>query len=113
MVIVKVLGVYMIVSGLFLLFRSKTLPLLLKDFFEHPATLFLAGLVLIILGGILVFSKAQSIVVTVLGWIVLLKGAAYILAPQLFKKFTMRGFRPIHVVIALLTIALGYLLVTV
>lgn len=39
LVIVKTLGIYLIASGIFLLFRSKTFPLVLKDLFFHSKEL--------------------------------------------------------------------------
>ncbi len=43
----KILGVYLVVSGLFLLLRGKTIPHLLRDFFDHPAIVYLTGVILI------------------------------------------------------------------
>ena len=37
LVAAKILGLYLVVSGLFMVFRGKTLPHMMKDFFEHPA----------------------------------------------------------------------------
>jgi len=45
----KLLGVYLGVSGLFLIFKSKTVPHLLEDFFEHRAVTYLTGIILIFL----------------------------------------------------------------
>ena len=48
----KLLGTYLIISGLFLITRGKTVPHLLKDFFEHPAIVYLTGAFLIVLSSL-------------------------------------------------------------
>ncbi|OGN29927.1 MAG: hypothetical protein A3A33_01225 [Candidatus Yanofskybacteria bacterium RIFCSPLOWO2_01_FULL_49_25] len=90
LLIAKVLGVYVIVSGLFLILRGKTLPMLLKDFFEHKAVMFLSGAVLIFVGGVVAFLPAEPRWITIVGWLILLKGVLYILAPELFMRLLPR-----------------------
>jgi hypothetical protein len=95
LILAKVLGTYLIVSGVFLVFRGKTVPHLLKDFFGHPALTYLAGAVLIFFSA---FSLVQSNVwdgtwrtlVTILMWAVLIKGVAYILAPEALHRMVTK-----------------------
>lgn len=91
LLIAKILGVYMLASGLVMLFRGKTLALVLKDLFDHRALTWVAGLVLIVLGGFMafaenVFTGAGSEWVRVFGWIVLAKGFLYIVYPEFLEK---------------------------
>lgn len=92
---VKVIAVYFVISGAFLILRGKTLPIILKDFFDHPAIGWLTGVVLIFLGAGVIVQKgpAESSVeiwAKVLGWIVLLKGIAYIFIPKIMAKISLK-----------------------
>ena len=96
LVAAKILGVYLVISGLFLIFRGKTIPHLLKDFSDHPAVVYLTGIILVFLS--LLFLIQNNIwdgtwrtVVTIFAWLVLVKGVAYIFVPQaLHRMITKR-----------------------
>ncbi|MDD2657071.1 MAG: hypothetical protein PHD04_00185 [Candidatus Pacebacteria bacterium] len=92
LVIAKVLGVYLVVSGLFLIFRGKTVPHLLKDFFGHPAVVYLTGVILIFLSTLMllennIWDGTWRTIITIFLWLVLLKGLAYIFVPDALQKF--------------------------
>lgn len=90
--LLKILGLYMIVSGAAMLLRGKTFPLVVKDLFNHRAVMWVVGFFLIILGGALAFQSSVAVWVLLLGWIILLKGATYILFPEAFVwMFSKRG----------------------
>lgn len=113
--IAKVFGIYLVVSGLFLLLRGKTLPLLMKDFFEHRAVTFLAGVVLIFVGGTLVvrhnlWDGTWRTWVTVFGWLALVKGAAYILFPEALARINVQRLRPWLGLFGAVAIVLGVIL---
>jgi hypothetical protein len=87
----KILGVYLVVSGLFLIFKAKTVPMLLRDFFDHPAIVFLTGIILIFLSTMFliqynVWDKSWHTIVTVFAWLVLIKGLAYIFFPKMLNE---------------------------
>lgn len=112
--IAKVFAIYLIVSGVALVFRRKTLVLMLKDFSEHPAIVWLAAVVLIFLGGFMVVSHnvwqgTLPTWVTVLAWAVLAKGVAYMVIPDqmlgLVKKFKTNGWL---MPVGILVIVLGF-----
>ena len=95
LVAAKVLGIYLVISGLFLIFRGKTVPHLLKDFFGHPAIVFLTGVVLIFLSTLYlvlhnVWDGSWRTIVTLFAWTVLLKGVAYIFVPETLHKFVSK-----------------------
>jgi len=86
-IIAQVLGIYFIVSGLFVIFRQKTLVAVLKDLFEHRSIAFLAGVMMVFAGGALVLrgnigTDSLSIFVKIVSWLVLIKGIVYMLAPE-------------------------------
>jgi hypothetical protein len=85
-VVAKVLGIYLIVSGLAMAGQKKTLTAVLKDFYAHPATVWLGGIFLIFLGGLMVvmhniWTGGLTTFVTVVAWLTLLKGVLYLLFP--------------------------------
>ena len=91
----KLLGTYLIVSGLFLLLRGKTIPHLLKDFFGHPAIVYLTGILLVFLSALLIITNnvwdgTWQTLITVLAWIILLKGLGYIFFPEALQKIVSR-----------------------
>lgn len=86
-IIAKVLGVYMAVSGVFIVTHKKTLGLLLEDLFNHRAVLYLIGAALLSVGSslILVNQDAEgglSLFVAIMAWAMLAKGLVYIFAPH-------------------------------
>lgn len=89
--VAKVLGIYLVVGGLFVIFRGKTLPHLLKDFFGHPAIVYLTGVILVFLSSlVLLQDKALGSLVTVLAWLVLAKGLSYIFFPEMLQKMVTK-----------------------
>jgi len=91
----KILGIYLIVSGLFLLFRGKTVPQLIRDLFDHPAVVYLAGALLIFLSSAFliqynVWDGTWHTLVTVLMWAVFAKGVMYILAPETLHRLVTK-----------------------
>jgi len=108
LLVAKILGVYLVVSGLFLIFRGKTVPHLLRDFFDHPALLYLSGVILLFLSTLYllqnnVWDGTWRTVITVIAWAVLVKGVSYILFPGILYKIANKkifGFVSILGVIA-------------
>jgi len=95
LIVAKVLGTYLVISGFFLLLRGKTLPNILKDFFEHPAVVYLTGVILIFLSTLFlvqnnVWDGTWRSVVTLFVWLVLIKGLAYIFAPEMLHKIVSK-----------------------
>ncbi|OGG48951.1 hypothetical protein A3G63_01790 [Candidatus Kaiserbacteria bacterium RIFCSPLOWO2_12_FULL_52_8] len=91
LVVAQIVGAYLIISGLFLIFRGKTLPRLLQDFFGHPAVVYLTGIILVFLSLLYllqnnVWDNSWRTVITVVAWLVLLKGLAYIFIPDALHK---------------------------
>ncbi|OGG39734.1 hypothetical protein A2118_02955 [Candidatus Kaiserbacteria bacterium GWA2_50_9] len=95
LVAAKVLGIYLIISGAFLMFRGQTLPNILKDFFGHPAIVYLTGVILIFLSSVFlvqnnVWDGTWRTIITILAWVVLIKGVAYIFAPEVLQRMVTK-----------------------
>ncbi len=109
---VKILGIYLVVSGLFLIFRGKTVPHLLKDFFDHPAIVYLTGIILIFLSSMYliqynIWDGTWRAVVTLLAWMVMLKGLIYIFVPRVLNERVISKFRGLFGVYGLVAIMMG------
>jgi hypothetical protein len=114
---IKILALYFVISGVFLLLKGKTLPFILKDFFDHPAIVFLTGAILVFLGGgILIQSYANvsnstiQIWVTIFGWAALLKGLVYIFIPKTLEKISLKKFDSWFGVLGVLVVIIGIVL---
>ena len=95
LVAAKVLGAYLVIGGLFVIFRGKTIPHLLKDFFDHPAVVYLSGVILTFLSSLLliqnnVWDGTWRTLVTVLAWLVLIKGLCYLFFPEVLQKMVTK-----------------------
>lgn len=95
LVAAKVLGIYLIISGVFLMFRGQTLPNMLKDFFGHPAIVYLTGVILIFLSSVFlvqnnVWDGTWRTIITLLAWATLIKGVAYIFAPEALHRMVTK-----------------------
>lgn len=98
LLVAKVLGIYLVVSGLFLLIKGRTVTHLLKDFFEHPAVVYLTGAILIFLSSMYliqynIWDDTWRTLITLFVWLVMLKGLAYILFPQALSEMAVKRFK--------------------
>ncbi|KKS03922.1 MAG: hypothetical protein UU58_C0013G0009 [Candidatus Nomurabacteria bacterium GW2011_GWA2_41_25] len=110
--VAKILGIYLVVSGLFLILKGKTVPHLLKDFFDHPAIVYLTGVILIFLSSTYliqynVWDGTWKTVVTFFVWLVMLKGLAYIFAPQMLNEIAVKKFRNTFGIYGLAAVIIG------
>ncbi len=108
----KILAVYLVVSGLFLLFKGKSIPHLLKDFFDHPATVYLTGIILVFLSTMYliqynIWDGSWKTLVTIFAWIVMLKGLVYIFAPKTLSEGVIRKSRQFFGVYGIVAVVVG------
>lgn len=94
----KILGIYLVVSGLFLLFKGKTVPHLMKDFFDHPATVYLTGIILIFLSSMYliqynVWDGTWRSLVTLFAWLVMVKGLLYVFKPKALSEGMIKRYK--------------------
>ena len=111
--VAKILGVYLVVAGLFLLIKGKSIPHLLKDFFDHPATVYLTGIILIFLSSMYliqynIWDGSWKTVVTFFVWLVMLKGVTYVFAPKLLSEMNIQKFRSAFGVYGIVAIIIGF-----
>jgi len=109
----KILGIYLVVGGLFLLVKGKSVPHLLKDFFDHPATVYLTGIILIFLSSMYliqynIWDGTWKAVITFFVWLVMLKGLVYVFAPKALSEISIKKFRNTFGVYGLIAIIVGF-----
>ena len=112
LLVAKVLGIYLVVGGLFLIFRGKTIPHLLKDFFDHPAVMYLTGIIWIFLSSMYLiqyntWDGTWRTLVTLFAWLVMLKGLAYVFMPRVLSEISIRKFRGLWGVYGLIALVVG------
>lgn len=112
LLVAKILGIYLVVSGLFLIFKGKTIPHLLKDFFDHPATVYLTGIILIFLSSMYliqynIWDGTWQALITLVAWAVMLKGILYIFAPGILNESVIKKFKGLFGVYGLIAIIVG------
>lgn len=114
--IVKILGVYFIVSGLFIITQQRSLGIILRDLFAHRALTYILGILMVFGGSGLIFSHqagtdSLSTFVVVMGWAILLKGLLYVFLPDVLRKAVKDMSAPTYRLLGLLVAAIGVHLV--
>ncbi len=115
LIIAKVLGVYFIVSGLFVALRQRSLAIVLRDLFAHRALTYLLGVFMVLSSASLIFTRSVEpvgleFVITLILWAILLKGVVYIFAPEVLQRSVRRMSRLTYSLLGLLIVAVGYYL---
>lgn len=118
MIILKVVSMYYIFSGLMMIFKRKTLALVLKDFFSHPSVPWITGVFMIFLGGLLVLTHNiwigdwKTILVSLMSWLILIKGLVYMIWPIRLGN-TVKGLKKWSVPVGFIILLIGIILFTV
>lgn len=115
-VIAQVLGIFFTVAGVSMLVNSKGTVVAVERSLEDKGILWLWGFLAVLIGAVVVvlnnvWMSGLSLLVTILGWIALIKGILILLYPNfaisLYKKFNKRG---IFTVCGIVAIILGIVL---
>jgi len=92
-------AIYMVVMGIALFGRKDDMLKMMRDFKNSPGLIMIASIFTLMLGSTIVLTHnvwtgGLAVVVTVIGWITLLKGVLYAIAPNALIKMgasMMRG----------------------
>ena len=87
----KVIGGYLVIVSLFMLFRQDMLRSLIKDILAQRALLFVIALITLILGLLLVTSHniwimAWPVIITLFAWLTLVGGILRLIFPEQISK---------------------------
>lgn len=84
----QLIGVYAIVIGLLILLRKKVFLAVIDGYYKHPSTVFVPGLIAMFLGLLLVLQYnywnegTLPLVITLFGWVALIKGLWLLFFPE-------------------------------
>ena len=89
----KLIGPYIIVVGIGLIFNQKVFRQIIEDFAKNPALVYVTGLITFVAGLAIVLSHNiwvadWRVIITVFGWMALVKGAWLIIRPGAVNKMT-------------------------
>lgn len=93
--IARLLGPFLTVVGLGILFNLKSYDKVLEDFTNNSALMYLGGLMSLVVGVLIllysnVWTLGWEVIITIVGWMSLLKGILLIVAPGIMIKMASR-----------------------
>src|SRR5262245_8332377 len=91
----RAFGIYMNVLGIAMLKNGNRFKALAKDYFKNNTTVFLGGILALFIGSLVVamhniWAADWRIIITLIGWLSLLKGIFLIIWPEEAKAFYTR-----------------------
>lgn len=94
----RVLGVYFFIMGLFCLLRGDFIRKALNEFVNHPGLLVLAGGLNVFLGLVIIFLHPRwewswIVLITIIGYLTLLKGLLRLFVPTTYETLGLRSSR--------------------
>ncbi len=94
----KVLGLYFIIVAVMCLIKRKEFSKIIDGFFDNTALLYVTGIITVVLGltmviGHNIWENSWRVVITLIGWIVLLKGLAFLFLPKKIMFKFAKSFR--------------------
>lgn len=89
--IATVLGWYLVIMSLLLIFRRDVVTAAMRDVMAQPGLLLIVGVITLFIGLLMVISHnywvlAWPVIVTVFGWIVLISGVIRLFCPETVHK---------------------------
>ncbi len=110
--VAKIFGIYLVISGLFLIIKGKTMAHILKDFFDHPAVVYLSGVILIFLSSMYllqynIWQGTVQTIVTIFVWLVFIKGLSYLFFPGQLNDMVAKKLKGPLVVYGIIAILVG------
>ncbi len=89
----KLLGPYCIIVAVGALFNLKTYQKVMEDFFKNSALIYLGGIIALFFGFLIVlfhnvWVASYAVIITIFGWLGILKGTWLIILPNTVAKIT-------------------------
>ncbi len=110
----KIFGLYMLIAGIAIFMNRKHVMLAVVAIFKERFAQLLAGILSLLLGLLLInihndWSTAPAILISLLGWMVVVKGLVYLFMPEskLTKLMHFLSEREWYTVDAILAVVLG------
>ena len=116
----QLMGVYLLVEGIFLLTRQAFVRSVISDLMKSPGLRLLSGLMALIIGLVLVLNHniwawSYEGIITILSWLIVLKSVIYLLFSEKIVLRCMQMFNKTgwYVFTGLVAIVIGGFLATV
>ena len=110
----KLLGPYFIIVALGILFNLKTYQKIMGDFCKNSALIYLGGIMALFFGLLVVlfhnaWVASWAVIITIFGWLGIIKGAWLIIFPKTLAKFieAYQKNKAILVVHSIIVLTLG------
>lgn len=112
-VLVEILGIIFLVIGVSMIFNKKGTKAAVEKITQDDGVLWLAGFSALVMGAVIValnnvWTSGWTLVITVMGWLCLIKGFFILVFPNpttsLYKKFNKDVF---FVIVGLIAIIIG------
>ncbi len=108
----KILGIYSVLAGFFLIFKGKSLPHMMKDFFDHPAMLYLTGVILVFLSSMYliqynIWDGTWKTLITIFAWATMVKGVMYIFFPKMLGDMAITKYKKFFNLFGVMAIIAG------
>lgn len=89
----KLLGPYCVIVAVGILLNLKTYQKVLEDFFKNPGLIYLGGVMALLFGLLIVlfhnvWTADWTVIITIFGWIGIIKGALLFIAPNTLSRWT-------------------------
>jgi hypothetical protein len=100
LIIGQVLGIFFVIAGIAMVVNSKATAGAIEESMAHKGIVFMWGLLALLMGAVIVvlnnaWTSGLPLLITILGWLAIIKGAFILLAPgaaaSLYKKFGKSG----------------------
>jgi len=93
MFLAKLVGLYLVIAGGAALVRRRQMIELVEDMINNPAMMMLSGIMALIIGLLLVlfhnvWTTDWRMLITLIGWLSLLKGIALLYIPAVMRKLS-------------------------
>jgi len=90
--IARIFGLCYLIIGAGLVFNRKTFQQVMEDFCKNAASFFYGGLLALVIGVVIVlkhniWAANWTVIITIIGWIALIKGIWIIVFPNTVPKF--------------------------
>lgn len=99
LLLAKLFGIYFIAIGVALLLKQKEFKATINELADNKHITLIAGMMLFVVGGLVVFNHniwegTLAILVSLFGWLIFLKGIAYIVLPASNLRKFMKAINP-------------------
>ena len=112
----KVVGIYFVVICLLVLIKRKFFQQVLQSFASSKAVIFLGSILALIIGLLLVISHNVwetnwRVIITIAGWLALIKGILLMVMPEKFMNWSAKAFKTVVPVGCIIMIIVGAYLI--